>query len=131
MIIYNGPQIHSQVHCKIINHHPSMCLNEGWVTKCYTFILLKILIILHYLSFSPLPLGAWNFSSQKSSSPFLAWANTPCKEHPFIMESTPKLCGHLFWFFDSAFHSSKVPFPCGPITHYFLKNACWVRFSWA
>ncbi len=27
------------------------------------------------------PLDAWNFSSQKSSSPFSAWANTPCKEH--------------------------------------------------
>jgi hypothetical protein len=27
------------------------------------------------------PLAAWNFSSQKSSSLFLAWANTPCKEH--------------------------------------------------
>ncbi len=27
------------------------------------------------------PLAAWNFSSEKSSSPFLAWANTPCKEH--------------------------------------------------
>jgi hypothetical protein len=23
----------------------------------------------------------WNFSSQKSSSPFLAWTNTLCKEH--------------------------------------------------
>ncbi len=28
------------------------------------------------------PLAAWNFSSQKTWSPFLAWANTPCKEHP-------------------------------------------------
>jgi hypothetical protein len=28
------------------------------------------------------PLAPWNFSSQKSSSPFLAWAITPCKEHP-------------------------------------------------
>jgi hypothetical protein len=28
------------------------------------------------------PLAAWNFSSQKSQSLFLAWANTPCKEHP-------------------------------------------------
>ncbi len=28
-----------------------------------------------------LPIAAWNFSSEKSSSPFLAWANTPCKEH--------------------------------------------------
>ncbi len=27
------------------------------------------------------PLAAWNFSSQKSLSPFLAWADTPCKEH--------------------------------------------------
>ncbi len=27
------------------------------------------------------PLAAWNFSSQKSSSPFLARAITPCKEH--------------------------------------------------
>jgi hypothetical protein len=27
-------------------------------------------------------LAAWNFSSQKSSSPFLAWASTPSKEHP-------------------------------------------------
>jgi len=27
-------------------------------------------------------LAAWNFSSQKSLSPFSAWANTPCKEHP-------------------------------------------------
>ncbi len=28
------------------------------------------------------PLVAWNFSSKKSSSPFLAWANTFYKEHP-------------------------------------------------
>jgi hypothetical protein len=28
------------------------------------------------------PLAAWNLSSQKSSSPVLAWANTSCKEHP-------------------------------------------------
>ncbi len=29
------------------------------------------------------PLAAWNFSSQMSLSPFLAWANNiPCKEHP-------------------------------------------------
>jgi len=28
------------------------------------------------------PLTAWNFSSQKTWSPFLAWANNPCKEHP-------------------------------------------------
>ncbi len=27
-------------------------------------------------------LAAWNFSSQKTSSPFLAWPNTPCQEHP-------------------------------------------------
>jgi hypothetical protein len=32
----------------------------------------------HALSF---PLATWSFSSQKSSSPFLAWAKTPCKEH--------------------------------------------------
>jgi hypothetical protein len=25
------------------------------------------------------PLVAWNFSSQKTWSPFLAWANNPCK----------------------------------------------------
>jgi hypothetical protein len=28
------------------------------------------------------PLAAWNFSSHKSSSLFLAWANAPCKEQP-------------------------------------------------
>jgi hypothetical protein len=28
------------------------------------------------------PLVAWNFSSQKSLTLFLAWAKTPCKEHP-------------------------------------------------
>jgi len=28
------------------------------------------------------PLAAWKFSSQKTWSPFLAWASTPCKEHP-------------------------------------------------
>jgi len=38
------------------------------------------------------PLAAWNFSSQKTSSPFLAWANTPCKEHP-----TYSVLGHV-WF---------------------------------
>jgi hypothetical protein len=29
-----------------------------------------------------LPFACINFSSQKSLSPFLAWANIPCKEHP-------------------------------------------------
>jgi hypothetical protein len=38
------------------------------------------------------PLAAWNFSSQKSWSPFLASANTPCKEHP-----TYSVLGHI-WF---------------------------------
>jgi hypothetical protein len=38
------------------------------------------------------PLVAWNFSSQKTSSPFLAWANAPCKEHP-----TYSVLGHI-WF---------------------------------
>ncbi len=51
-----------QVNYKIINHHPSMCLNEGGVTKCNTFVLLKILIILHYLSYSPLLLFTWSAS---------------------------------------------------------------------
>ncbi len=51
-----------QVNYKIINHHPSMCLNEGGVTKCNTFVLLKILIILHYLSYSPLLLFTWGAS---------------------------------------------------------------------
>jgi len=39
------------------------------------------------------PLVAWNFSSQKTWSPFLAWANTPCKEHP-----TYSVLGQI-WFF--------------------------------
>ncbi len=45
------------------------------------------------------PLPAWNFSSQKSSSPFLAWANTPCKKHPthwngfqLVLGGYPKEC---------------------------------------
>jgi hypothetical protein len=38
------------------------------------------------------PLVAWNFSFQKTSSPFLAWVNAPCKEHP-----TYSMLGHI-WF---------------------------------
>jgi len=39
-----------------------------------------------------LPLAAWNFSSQKTWLPFLAWANSPCKEQP-----TYSMLGHI-WF---------------------------------
>jgi len=31
------------------------------------------------------PLATWNLSFQKSSSPFLAWANSPCKRTPYLV----------------------------------------------
>ncbi len=33
------------------------------------------------------PLAAQNFSSQKTGSPFLGWANTPCTKHPTYLFS--------------------------------------------
>jgi len=42
------------------------------------------------------PLAAWNFCSQKSLSPFLAWANTPCKERPTYLPSY-RLWHHCFF----------------------------------
>ncbi len=33
------------------------------------------------------PVAPWNLSSQKTSSPFLAWANTPCNNHPTYSQS--------------------------------------------
>jgi hypothetical protein len=43
------------------------------------------------------PLAAWNFSSQKSWSPFLVWANTPCKEH-LTYCTIPNWNYYISWF---------------------------------
>ncbi len=57
------------------------------------------------------PLAAWNFSSQKSLSPFLAWANTSGKEHTTYCDPIQLDEGAYFYFNNQSFslaHCRKI-----------------------